>query len=317
MELGENAAHPTIGPISAGLVAQKLNALSVRYNQQTHARAIVSAQELTERKLRVTIDNPITDSAPRFLADPALALTRGLASDSGTGKGALQLPADENSPVTEFRFPVKRDARDALDQGVDLVVTRDPALVDYASRNPDLVTFPLPWSRTYVLVETENQGGNLANVLRDTAAKASLARDAVRAQARIAEPPYWWETRSGCPVTSNPPPKSISGRVVYPADDEVARGLAERLVALADPAARLQAAGLAASEFATALLAGTERAYILGVPRQSLAPCRDGSSLPVGAAVLPLIDTRAQAIVRKGAPPLAVGWDGTLRISRP
>jgi hypothetical protein len=196
-------------------------------------------------------------------------------------------------------------------------VTRNPALADYVSRNPDFVSFPLPWSRTYVLVEGGDPPGNFAGIAGDTAAKASLAKDAVRAQARIAEPPYWWENRGRCGVTSTPPSKILSSRVVYPADDEVARGLAARLVALADPARGLQAAGVESSEFAATLRAGSERAYVLGLPRQSLAPCRDGSSLPAGAAVVPLIDTRALAIVRKGAPPLAVEWDGTLRIARP
>lgn len=315
MALREDANHPTMGPISAGVVARDLAALS----DGQHARGfgIVSAHELTQQRLRIIMNDPITDSAPRFLADPALAVTGRLAPDSGTGKGSLQIPAAENSPVIEFRFPSERDARDALDQDVDLVVTRSPGLVDYVSRNRDFVTFPLPWSRTYVLVEIGEPPGTLAGILGDSAAKASLAKDAVRAQARIAEPPYWWESRGGCPIPTTPSPKSRTSRVVYREDDEVARGLAERLVALADPAAGLQAQGVEAAEFSARLGAGTERAYILGLPRQSVAPCRDGSSLPLGAVVLPLIDTRAQAIVRRGAPPLAVEWDGTLRIGGP
>ena len=317
MVLREGATHRTHGPISAGTVARHLRALALRDSGEIRALGIVSAQEVAERKLRVIMDDPITDSAPRVLADPALALIAGLTSETKTGKGSLQVPATENAPAIEFRFRLQPDARDALDGEVDLLVTRDPALMDYAARNPDFVAFPLPWSRTYILMEIGDQPGNLARALADTAARASLAKDAVKAQARIAEPPYWWESRGGCVGIPASPPKSISSRVIYPADDEVARGLAERLVALADPAAGLQAAGVEASDFAATLRAGTERAYVLGLPRQSLAPCRDGSSLPGGAAVLPLIDTRAQAIVRKGAPPLAVEWDGTLRIGRP
>ena len=317
LALRANASHPTTGPISAGMVARSLAALSLRNGEEAPPFGIVSAHELTERKLRIAMDDPITDSAPRFLADPALAVTRAFASDPGTENRGVQIPATENAPVIDFRFPLKRDVRDALDQDVDLVVTRNPSLADYASRNPDFVTFPLPWSRTYVLVEIGDRLGNLARIHGDTAARASLAKDAVRAQARMAEPPYWWANRGGCPASATAPPKSMSSRVVYTADDEVARGLAERLVALADPAAGLQALGVEAAEFSAALRAGTEGAYVLGLPRQSLAPCRDGALLPARAAVLPLIDTRAQALVRKGAPPLVVEWDGTLRIGRP
>jgi hypothetical protein len=39
--------------------------------------------------------------------------------------------------------------------------------------------------------------------------------------------------------------------------------------------------------------------------------------LPPGVRSLPLIDTRAYAIVRKGVPPLTVEWDGTLRVGGP
>jgi hypothetical protein len=74
---------------------------------------------------------------------------------------------------------------------------------------------------------------------------------------------------------------------------------------------------LDAAAFETSVRGGTERAYVVGLPRQSLAPCRDASMWPEGARLLPLIDTRAYAIVRKGAPPLTVDWDGTIRVAEP
>jgi hypothetical protein len=109
----------------------------------------------------------------------------------------------------------------------------------------------------------------------------------------------------------------VSDRIVYDRDDEVARGLAERLVALAGPGERLRATGLDRIGLTAALREGSERAYVVPLPRQPLQPCRELRDVPAGARVRPLIDTRAHAIVRRGAPPLSVDWDGTIRVARP
>ncbi len=91
----------------------------------------------------------------------------------------------------------------------------------------------------------------------------------------------------------------------------MARGLAERIVALARDT-RLSATPLAAADLSVALRSGTEVAYVLSLPRQTLTPCREAAAWAPGARVQPLIDTRARAIVRRGAPPLSVDWDGTV-----
>ncbi|HEY0350707.1 MAG TPA: hypothetical protein VGC48_01220, partial [Gemmatimonadales bacterium] len=95
--------------------------------------------------------------------------------------------------------------------------------------------------------------------------------------------------------------------------DAVARGLAERLVALAGTGSSVRAAALDPQELAAALRDQTERAVVIAVPRESLAPCHDASAWPGGSSIQPLIDTRARAIIRRGSPPLTVDWDGTLR----
>lgn len=287
----------------------------IRDSASARAIGIDSAFQLDDRRLRVLTRG--TDSLPRFLADPALVLIDSLASGGGSGEGSLLVPRRGRLPVIDFRFPLQRDARDALDGEVDLVVTRDPVLVDYVSNRVEFATFALPWSRTYALLEGGNRQENLGSVLREASVRSSLARDAVRAGARAAEPPYWWSDHSSCPATSTRYSGTPSSRVAYRKDDEVARGLAERIVALASTSTGLRAVGLEAAEFATAVRGGTERAYVIGLPRQSLAPCRDASMWPAGAQLLPLIDTKAYAIVRKGAPPLTVEWDGTLRVVEP
>jgi hypothetical protein len=236
----------------------------------------------------------------------------GLASDGTSGEQSVRIAAGRSRPAIDFRSSLTRDPRDALDQDIDLVVTRDLQLLDYVANRTEFATFPLPWSRTYLLIE-QADGQLLEPVLADASVRRSLAGDAVRAAARVAEPPYWWTT----PPCHSGAARTFGGsgtNLVYARDDEVARGLAQRIVALAPAGTGLRARGLTRAEFEAAIRGGTERAYIVGVPRQSLAPCRDGAFLPEGARVVPLVDTRAFAIVRKGTPPLLVEWDGTLRI---
>ncbi len=306
------STRPVRGPISAHHAAVIFGIVSSTDSLTFEALGLDSATALDDRHLRVSMRSPIEDSIPRFLADPALVLIDGPASDSGSGEHRLEIPREGDRPAIEFRFPLSGDPRDALDRDVDLVVTRDPQLIDYVANRAEFVTFPLPWSRTYVLLEAED-AQTVAPPLRDASIRGSLA-DAVTAAARVAEPPYWWMARSTC----RPSPGRRSGmpglHLVYPQDDEVARALAQRVVALAPASAGLRALGLDATAFADAVRHGTERAYIVGLQRQSLAPCRDGGFLPGGARLFPLIDTRASAIVRKGAPPLSVEWDGTLRV---
>jgi hypothetical protein len=158
--------------------------------------------------------------------------------------------------------------------------------------------------------------------------RLSLARDAVRAEARAAEPANWWTSVQGCQSSrSITQPPTVRGqqprRIVYSGDDHVARELAERLVAVGR---RATATSLAPGEFARALRAGTELAYVVALPRASLAPCHDLGSLlstmpwlgPNGAvngAFIPLIETRERAIVKRGHVSATIDWDGTLRMS--
>jgi hypothetical protein len=254
------------------------------------ALGIDSAVALDDGRLSVTL-RATPDSAPRLFADPALSVPSG--------------------PILDFQVAPDGDPRDALDRGADLVVTRDPAVVGYVANRPDFTTFPLPWSRTYVLLQPA--GGFRIWILGVDSVRRSLARDVAQADARAAEPSFW---RPQCPYTDlsyvMPPP--ISPRIVYPRDDKVARGLAERIVALTRDTVPLRSAGLNPAEFAAAVRDQHDRGYVLGLPRQVPAPCHESAALPAGAGIQPLIDTRAHAIVRRGAPPLTVDWDGTIRV---
>ena len=258
--------------------------------------ALQSAVALDDRRISVTLSRP-QDSVPMMLADPVFSL-------------AID-PTQRPSGV-KFELQAGVDPRDALDRGADLVVTRDPALVDYVARRPEFSAFPLPWSRSYVLIQPA--AARPIDVVRGDAERRSLARDAVSADARAAEPPFWWNEVAACPTGLASGPTPTSSRVAYIRGDEVARGLAERIVALAGSGTGLRAAALEPADFARLLRTGSDPAYVVALPRHTLAPCREAAAWPEEARIQPLIDTRAHAIVRRGAPPLTVEWDGTVRV---
>ena len=147
---------------------------------------------------------------------------------------------------------------------------------------------------------------------RDSVAR-SLANDVVPAEARPADGPFWWQEQEAC-RSQAPAIDSASSipRMVYPRSDRVAAALAERIVALADKPI-LRAAGLSDSGFVEAYQSGRYSGYVMALPRQVAAPCYRSRRLLPGAVIVPLIDTRATAIMRRGSPPVTVSWDGDVR----
>jgi hypothetical protein len=257
------------------------------------------------------------DSAPAALADPRLAVVRRVPDTAWpVGTGPYRLPESDPAPATlepaDGGRPVRllappRDLRDALDAGADIVVTDDPATLAYAGQRPGYTSIPLPWSHTYALVVTAaaESAAIVAPGFRD-----ALARDAVRVEARAAAGASALPACVGAPPASASPART-GARIAYPAANATARDLAARLAALGVAGARailpLDEDALLAS-----LRAGREAAYVLALPRPP-GPCQD-LAVPDGAAVLPLVDTRAHALVRQGAPPMTVDWDGTVRL---
>ena len=280
--------------VSAGEIAARWRSRGIL----TEA-GVDSAIPLDDRRLAV-IMRTRSQSVPELFADSSLAIP-------------VDWPWDSIAIVRV----APRDLRDALDGPADLVLTDDPAVLDYARTRPDLATRPLPWSRTYVLLRPR-EGKDLGRVTDSTSFRGALARDAVRADARGATPPFWWADSSGCAavattVASAPAP--VDRTITFPRGDRIARGLAERLVALARPG--LTTRGLDPAAFAQALRAGTAAGFVLPLPRRALVPCRERATWPADAEILPLIDTRMTAVVRQGAPALEIQWDGTLRLSEP
>jgi hypothetical protein len=277
---------------------------------------------LESRVVTVMLTRP-RDDVPPLLADPGLAVIKPAPDSSlpiGTGRywvtgattTAQEIRAHSPPPGGDtlvFRLASGGgiDARDLLDAGVDLLVTRDRALRDYAATLQNFAVVALPWDRTYVFV-TPEAGGNRFDGLEQ----------AVRADARRAEGGFWWLDLRACgaPPTLSPPASPGGGprRIIYPRSDPTARELAGRLAALM----RGVAAARGVDEFAAALAGGKDWGYVVAMPRVAYDPCRSARDLlPTWAAtVTALVDTRASAIVRRGRARWALDQDGTVHLAQ-
>ncbi len=291
--------------------------------------------------------------APVALAHPSLAIAKRVAESAwplGTrssriasdGDAARKLGRSEltvsrdNLPALRF-LVAPRDQRDLLDAGVDLLVTRDPATLDYAASLPQVRRVPLAWQQTLVLLLPGRRPGSPS--LSEEARRA-LAGDAVRGESRGAQGPFWWERAPGCDLIPldgglGPPP---TPRVVYDANDGAARDLSERFVGL------VGASGAAAATFLDALLPdrprrtfqratgltgenlanvrrlGTDAGYVLSVVSRPLEPCPELGALMESIpsvkpwTIIPLVDTRLQAILRHGPSGATTEFDGAILI---
>jgi len=261
------------------------------------------------------------DEVPSVLGDPGLAVTKPAPDSSwpiGTGPywvtNATTTTQQEirahstRGDTLVFKLVSGGDARDLLDGGVDLLVTRDRALRDYAATLPNHTVTALPWDRTYIYVTAEAgstrfDGGSL--------------EQSVRAEARRPEGGFWWlDLRgSGCGVgqSMSPPPQSGQHRILYVRSDPTARELAGRLAALTHAVAT----GRDADDFSSALAAGKDWGYVVALPRVTSDPCRVAkASLPAWAATFTaLLDTRATAIARRGVARWTVDQDGTVHLA--
>jgi hypothetical protein len=106
------------------------------------------------------------------------------------------------------------------------------------------------------------------------------------------------------------------GRVSSPA----AAALLEVLVPDRSRRVSLNAAGLAGAPLALARRRGTDAAYVMSFDREPIDPCRDIATAMEGAPwlepgiIVPLVDTRLRAIVRRGRSGVTADGDGALLI---
>ncbi len=287
----------------------------------------VSITAESERVFEVQFDGPHTD-VPREFAEPDHAITRPQEDPAwpvGTGPYRLEGPVpstdfshlevnayavDRRSPTISFRLATTTDARDQLDDRIDVMITGDPDVLDYAARRSGMTSMPLPWNRTYVLMSPTRVRELRADVgttlpVVPMAMRQALASDAVRGDAREHESKAWWEEELSCPAEVErlrelPPAVPTAAyrvrgprRVVYVEGDAVAQALAERIVALAmRPVSVEQSTALAngvpglgeadyallvegsgPDEFEESLNDGDEFLFVLALPSRSLDPC--------------------------------------------
>jgi len=310
--------------------------------------------------LRVVFESDVPmPRLPEILAHPELAIVKSVGAWPWL-LGSGPYGVDAESPVGP-RFTVysrgvaggsrpdiqlivveRGDARDVVDRGVDAMLARDPGLLGYISSTTQMDAIPLAWNRSYVVVTHRADSGGVrsddSNVgsLRD-----ALARDAVRVEARGALPPFWWDDDDVCPrAASGPTPQLQNGRptlhrIVYDRNDDVARGLAERITALlrsstpppsladflgVDNRSDLTAVGMTRPEFDRQLRSKSELAYIVALPSRSPGACigvADDVRWMLDRAqsdIFPLIETRPTIMARPGRLRAVVDWDGMPRL---
>jgi hypothetical protein len=313
------------------------------------ARIVQSVVIVSDRTLAITLWRQDAD-APIALAHPDLAIAKPVAGatwplgtrssrvGSDSSASAIMLMRDGVAPIRFLAAP--GDPRDVLDHRVDLLLTRDRAALTYAATLPVFQSLPLAWRRTHVLL---SPGRASSSPLLSDQARNALAVDAVRGEARGAQGPFWWQTPSDCtaPSLASQSVATRAPRIVYDAGDAAARDLAERIVGLSrtsGPAATAfldallpvrpkpalqRATGLTGEELARTVRRGLDAGYVLSIESQPVDACGALSALVDRApwldpaTIVPLVDTRLHAIVRRGVAGLSMELDGGIVIASP
>ncbi len=225
-------------PLDARTLAEALT-------RARHAPPFAAVSAAGERDLHLVLTDP---QDADFFAQPALAVTltaAGTGWPRGTGAyrpeanaGGLRLvlrrPMDGAPDTLHLVRISANDPRGALDAGADVLMTSSAAAIEYARLLEFYTVTPLPWSRTYALVARARP--DAAMPAPSNAERAALARDAASVGTRAAtqSSPGWCDT--GVQATSRS--SGASTVIAYSRGDDIARGIAERLVALSWPPVR-------------------------------------------------------------------------------
>jgi hypothetical protein len=327
-----DALHPDVNRLVESIEAIADRTLAIRL----HSQRVDMPFALAHADLAV---GKVIPGSPWPLGTRAARIAPDAGTNSGTASAAIMVTRD-NLPAIRFLI-ARGDPRDLLDHGVDLLMTRDPAALEYAETLRQFEFVPLAWQRTYVLL---TPGRSRAAPLLGDDARQVLADDAVRGEARGAQGPFWWQTVMACPdltaspFRTQPPPGQ---ELVYDERDRVARDLAERLVGLARAPGAAAAAvldailpdrprrtferarGLNGASLTVALRRGADAGYLVSLDNRPPDQCRDLRVLLERApwldpeTILPLVDARLKAVVRRGLAGVTAEWDGGLLIAAP
>lgn len=180
--------------------------------------------------------------------------------------------------------------------GDSLLVSRDPAVIGFASASERFIVSPLRWDVTYVLVARAPTDVLPAESSGVDQVRRDLASTAVQVAARPAASLYWWNDRVPCD-SSIAAAIRVRPVIGYPADDFTAEQIASRLAAVSSSgAARVTAEPLAPRELGFALADGRLAGVVLPIGTTPGSPLP--SSLVCEAGLTPLIDIRAHFIHR-------------------
>jgi len=292
------------------------------------AREIAGIDSVTaegQYSLRVYFDHSIEDF-PRILATEHFLVTGGSRRNgfpSGTGrfrpveggedifrKGTIIRSLDGGRSVIRFVYLSGEEALNRLSGSIDIAVTPDPDLIDYAGALEEFLTIPLPWERTYLLLSATRadrlrsgkEAGSLSGEIRD-----DLADNAVRVEARGCGRGGWHYDLDECRRLSGIAeyqhrysagfnPDSDEKRVLFRKGDHTAAELAGRIAALASSAGSGQAEllesavpgitggvirveGVTGEELSSSLGGGDDFAYIVSVNARPFDRCAEALEL--------------------------------------
>jgi len=173
------------------------------------------AQAVTILDDRTLGIDPSGLSFQRF-ADPALAVTKSApgggwpigTGDHWTTGAAAAGDALWASPVPGAALPAIKvtvttasDARDAIDGNVDLLLTSDPAALEYARTRSGYQDVPLEWDQTYVLLAPAGSGLDVG-ALRLESLPQAVHVDARPSQADDGQ--FWFADLKRCGLPAEP-----------------------------------------------------------------------------------------------------------------
>jgi hypothetical protein len=339
-------------PVTAPAVAESWTANPAAARA---AELFVAVDAIDLETLQVELRAATLD--PRIFSHPGLAVARRTAQSgwpSGTGRFAagpatdprvVQLVSRDRTQTLELRSADGADLRRALDTGPDALIATDAATLDYARAREDYSITPLDWSLVYGLVTRAESATLPVASQPPNQVLAELAKDAVRADARPSQPPFWFQNPKCLNDVSAQEPAAATTRertIAYARDDAIARDIAERIAALAWPAARVPpwlrallpaeygsggapaVRELSAREVLDWLRARRGIALVVALPRINADICASAVVAdPAVNAIMntpglrftPLIDARGYLVHRPGLGRVLLDGDGTLRFT--
>ena len=172
--LREDARFSDGAPVTAADVRASWTRDGAGGELATHVKRLVQWVDVVDDRTLVIQLSTRRIDAPVVLAHPDLAVAKRVADSPfplGTRLSRLDVARDAARGVALSELTISRDnlpplrflvapgdPRDLLDAGVDLLLTRDPATLDYAATLPHFQRVPLAWQRTHIFyVRTVNR----------------------------------------------------------------------------------------------------------------------------------------------------------------